>query len=107
MYRHPKTNEVITYYVNSKNNSVPEIMKIFDLSKQEVHTIINKWLDPIRDRELNEKRTECTAKIQRIRGGNFIDEDICEKIGISKPTFYSRLKLSNWKKSEVHLIESL
>lgn len=49
---------------------------------------------------------ECTSKIQKLRHYN-TDDEVCKKIGISKPTLYVRLKTNNWKVSEVYLIESI
>lgn len=47
---------------------------------------------------------ECTSKVQRFR--NYItDEELCKRLGISKPTLYVRLKSNNWKVSEIYLIE--
>ena len=33
-------------------------------------------------------------------------EDICKKIGISRPTLNARLQKSNWKVSEIYLIQT-
>lgn len=49
---------------------------------------------------------DCTRKIEQIRFYN-TDEEICKKIGFSKPTLYTRLKRSNWKISEIYLIENI
>ena len=51
--------------------------------------------------------SETTKKILRYRGNPYTDEQIAEKIGISKPTLYVRLRLHNWKKSEVYLINKI
>lgn len=51
-------------------------------------------------------KLECTSKVQRMRL-NMRDEDVCKKIGITKPTLYVRLKANNWKISEIFLIEKL
>jgi hypothetical protein len=48
-----------------------------------------------------------TKKIMKYRGKTYTDEELAEKIGISKPTFYTRLKFNNWKKSEVYLINKI
>lgn len=34
-------------------------------------------------------------------------EEVSEKIGISRPTLYTRLKKNNWKTSEIFLISKL
>lgn len=34
-------------------------------------------------------------------------EEICKKIGISRPTLKNRLEKNNWKVSEIFLIEKL
>ena len=51
-------------------------------------------------------KLETTSKIQRLRL-SFTDEEIVNKIGISKPTLYARISKHNWKVSEVFLIEKL
>ena len=51
--------------------------------------------------------SETTKKILRHRGNPYTDEQLAEKIGISKPTLYVRLRLHNWKKSEVYLINKI
>ena len=49
---------------------------------------------------------ECTSKVQKMRNYN-TDDELCKRLGISKPTLYVRLKANNWKVSEVCLIENL
>lgn len=49
---------------------------------------------------------DCTRKIEQYRFYK-TDAEICKILGISPPTLYVRLKRSNWKVSEVFLIESL
>lgn len=49
---------------------------------------------------------DCTQKIERFRIYK-TDDEVCKLIGISKPTLYTRLKCSNWKVSEIFLIEKL
>ena len=51
-------------------------------------------------------KLEATAKAQRLRI-SLTDEELCKKIGISKPTLYSRLINHKWKVSEIFLIEKL
>lgn len=51
-------------------------------------------------------KLEVTTKIQRLRN-SYTDEDLVKKIGISKPTLYSRLANHKWKVSEIFLIEKL
>lgn len=51
-------------------------------------------------------RLEVTAKVQRLRT-SFTDEELIKKIGISKPTLYTRIAKHNWKVSEIYLIERL
>jgi predicted DNA-binding protein (UPF0251 family) len=48
-------------------------------------------------------KIEATAKAQRLRL-SYNDEELAKKIGISKPTLYTRLTKHNWKLSELHLI---
>lgn len=48
---------------------------------------------------------EATSKVQKIRHYNS-DDEVCKKLGISKPTLYVRLKTNNWKVAEIYLIES-
>jgi len=47
---------------------------------------------------------DCTRKIEQMRFYK-TDDEVCKIIGISKPTLYTRLKESNWKTSEIFLIE--
>ena len=49
---------------------------------------------------------ETTSKIQKFRNYH-TDDEICKKLGLSKPTLYVRLKTHNWKKSEIFLITKL
>lgn len=37
----------------------------------------------------------------------FTKTDLAEKLGISRPTLDTRLKVSNWKKGELAIIETL
>ena len=53
---------------------------------------------------MNQK--EATLKVQGLKG-NQTDDQLAEKIGISKPTLYTRLVKSNWKKGEIELIKNL
>lgn len=39
-----KTEEVINFFRTKKDNSVKTIMQEFNLTKQEVHTILDKYL---------------------------------------------------------------
>jgi predicted DNA-binding transcriptional regulator AlpA len=52
------------------------------------------------------KQSEITKRVEVLRANIFTDEEISMKIGISKPTLYTRLKKDNWKKSEIFLIKS-
>tara|TARA_R110002020_G_scaffold8028_2_gene33062 strand:+ start:205 stop:378 length:174 start_codon:yes stop_codon:yes gene_type:complete len=48
-----------------------------------------------------------TTKLQRLLDGTDITKAfLADEIGISRTTLDSRLKLSNWKKSEVTLIKA-
>ena len=48
-----------------------------------------------------------TNTLQRLLdGSDLTKQDLAEEIGISRTTLDVRLKLSNWKKSEVTLIKS-
>ena len=51
-------------------------------------------------------KEESTLKVQGLKG-NIPDDQLAEKIGISKPTLYTRLVKSNWKKGEIELIKKL
>ena len=51
-------------------------------------------------------KEQATLKVQGFRG-NYTDEEIAGKLGVSKPTLYTRLKQHNWKKGEISLIEKL
>lgn len=52
------------------------------------------------------KQNKISSKVNHLRSLDFTDEEISLKIGISKPTLYTRLKKNNWKKSEIFLINS-
>ena len=49
---------------------------------------------------------DCTRKIEQMRFYR-TDDEVWKRIGISIPTLYTRLKRSNWKVSEIYLIEAL
>lgn len=51
-------------------------------------------------------RLEATAKAQRLRT-SYTDEDLCKKLGITRPTLNSRIANHKWKASEIFLIEKL
>ena len=51
-------------------------------------------------------KLEATSKVQRMRIHS-TDDEVCKRIGISKPTLYVRLKANNWKITEISLINSL
>lgn len=50
---------------------------------------------------------EASQKVLSIRGVKYNDYDLSEKLGISRPTLYTRIKKHNWKKGELILIKSL
>lgn len=49
---------------------------------------------------------EATLKVKALKG-NVSDELLSDKIGISKPTLYTRLVKDNWKKGEIEIIKNL
>mgnify|MGYP000898624055 CR=1 FL=1 len=49
---------------------------------------------------------QATLKVQGIKG-NIPDDQLADRIGISKPTLYTRLVKSNWKKGEIELIKNM
>lgn len=49
---------------------------------------------------------DTTRKIEQYRM-YMTDVHLCEILGISKNTLYTRLKQSNWKVSEIYMIEKL
>ena len=51
-------------------------------------------------------KIEATWKVQNFRT-RMTDEELCKKIGISKPTLYTRLNKHNRKLGEIALIEKL
>lgn len=51
-------------------------------------------------------KLEATTKVQRFRN-SFTDEELSKKIGITKPTLYTRIARHNWKVSELFLIEKM
>lgn len=52
-------------------------------------------------------RLEATQKIMKLKGAALTDAQLAEKLGISRPTLSTRLKMHNWKKGEIILIENL
>ena len=57
-------------------------------------------------KKLTMTKLDCTSKVQIMRNYQ-TDDEVCKKLGISKPTLYVRLKAHNWKVSEIFLIEKL
>lgn len=53
------------------------------------------------------EQLEATNKAYALRQRSQNDNDLAEELGMSKVTLYTRLKLSNWKKPELALIEKL
>ena len=51
-------------------------------------------------------KIEATWKVQNFRT-RMTDEELCKKIGISKPTLYTRPNIHHRKLSEIALIEKL
>lgn len=49
---------------------------------------------------------DTTKKINDLRR-LYTDTELSEKIGISRATFYKRLKLSDWKKTEIFFISKI
>jgi len=48
----------------------------------------------------------CTRKVEQFRMF-MTDDEVCKKIGISKPTLYKRLRDSkSWKTAEIYVIEN-
>lgn len=52
------------------------------------------------------QQLKATEKVYTLRD-NGTDDDLAKLLGISKVTLYTRLKVSNWKVSELALIDSL
>lgn len=51
---------------------------------------------------------DATRKVQTLRMKEGNDLEVCKKLGISKPTLYSRINWrTNWKITELALIEKL
>jgi hypothetical protein len=54
------------------------------------------------------EQLKSTDKVYKLREDpKTNDNDLSELLGISKVTLYTRLKVSNWKKSEIALIKNL
>lgn len=54
------------------------------------------------------EQLKSTDKVYKLREDpKTNDNDLSELLGISKVTLYTRLKISNWKKSEIALINNL
>lgn len=52
------------------------------------------------------EQLKATDEVYKLRE-NRNDNELAELLGISKVTLYTRLRRSNWKKSELALISSL
>ena len=63
------------------------------------------YLNTKKEKNLTMTKFEATSKVQKIRHYN-TDDEVCKKLGITKPTLYVRLKTNNWKVAEIYLIES-
>lgn len=61
----------------------------------------------MRTKEATVKQLEATTKVYKLRQSTQNDNELSEKLGMSKVTLYTRLRVSNWKKPELALIESL
>ncbi len=59
------------------------------------------------DYQASTKQLKATNKVYALRQQPGNDNDLAEKLGISKVTLYTRLKFNNWKKSELALINNL
>ena len=53
------------------------------------------------------EQLEATDKVYALRELSQNDNVLAESLGISKVTLYTRLKKSNWKKTEISLINTL
>lgn len=53
------------------------------------------------------EQLETTNKAYELRRGASNDNDLAEMLGMSKVTLYTRLRVSNWKKPEIALINAL
>ncbi len=53
------------------------------------------------------EQERATQKINRIVACGALKVDIADKIGVTPPTLYVRLRKSNWKKGELEMIKSL
>lgn len=51
-------------------------------------------------------KLETTVKVSSLRL-KYTDAELCKKIGITKPTLYSRIAQHKWKLSEIYLIQTL
>ena len=61
----------------------------------------------MKNKQATVKQLEATNKVYSLRQDSLNDNDLAESLGLSKVTLYTRLKLSNWKKPELALIEGL
>lgn len=54
------------------------------------------------------EQLKATDKVYKLRENpNINDIKLAEACGVSKVTFYTRLKASNWKRAELALIKTL
>lgn len=55
---------------------------------------------------MNKELNKTSLKIREALSNGLTQDDISAEIGICRKTLYHRLKLDNWKKSEILLIDS-
>ena len=53
------------------------------------------------------ERIDITERVQKVREFKYTDDELCKRLGISRPTLYVRMKKHNWKKGEIVLSERL
>jgi len=58
-------------------------------------------------KEITKEQIDATKQANELRKLAKNDNILAEDLGLSKVTLYTRLKNSNWKKSEIALIEIL
>lgn len=58
-------------------------------------------------KQATEQQLNATDKVYKIRESTINDNELANLLGLSKVTMYTRLKKSNWKKTELALIKTL